>query len=46
MFYDYVDKLRNREEKATAAVQAKLKQDVYDLFEEYLKNGKITADTK
>lgn len=41
-----MDRVRSREEKATAALQAKLKQDVYDLFEEYLRAGKITASTK
>lgn len=46
LFYAYVDKLRNREEKAAASIQAKLKQDVYDLFEEYMKKGLITLHTK
>lgn len=46
LFYDYVDKMRNREEKEIGAIQAKLRQDLYDLFEEYWTSGRITVQTK
>ena len=45
MFYEYVDKLRNREEREVTSVQSKLKQELYDLFEKYLTEGKITETT-
>lgn len=46
LFYDYVDKIRNREEKAVASIQSQLKQDLYDLFEKDFQEGTITLSTK
>ena len=45
LFYDYVDRLRNREEKEIASIQSQYKQNLYDLFDQYFQEGIITIST-
>ena len=46
LFYDYVDRIRNREEKEIASIQSQYKQNLYDLFDQYFQEGIITISTK